>query len=287
MRSIRECKLYVVSGEQYHPGRELLEVMEAAIRGGADIVQLRDKEAPKRELLRKAEALRELTRRLGALFIVNDHPDIALAVEADGVHLGQEDLPVEAARRMLGPDRIIGVSTHALPQAIAAEQAGADYIGVGPVYPTGTKPGRAAVTLSYISEVARTVRIPFFAIGGIRPGNAEDVLAAGARRLCAVSAIVGSPDPEEAARRLRGCIGRWEVETLSGMPASGGVRLIVNGREGVTNAGTLLELAAEYRLADRRVVAERNGEVVPRADWSEVPVREDDRIEFVHFVGGG
>ncbi|MBB6669723.1 thiamine phosphate synthase [Cohnella nanjingensis] len=284
---MHECKLYVVSGENYHPDRGLLEVMEAAIRGGADIVQLRDKASPKRELLRKARAMRELTRRLGTLFIVNDHPDIALAAEADGVHLGQDDLPVASARQMLGPDRLIGVSTHALPQAIAAERAGADYIGAGPVYPTGTKPDRPAATLSYISEAARAVRIPFFAIGGIHPGNAEDVLAAGASRLCAVSAVVGSPDPEEACRRLRGYIDRRQASRPPSPSAAARARLTVNGRAVETPAATLLELAAEYRLADRRVVAERNGEVVPRASWPDVPVREGDRIEFVHFVGGG
>ncbi|WP_035154788.1 thiamine phosphate synthase [Cohnella thermotolerans] len=289
MRSLNDCKLYVITGENYHKGRDLLEVMEAAIRGGADIVQLRDKDAAGPELLEKARALRELTRRLGALFIVNDHPEIALAAEADGVHLGQEDLPIEAARALVGPDRLIGISTHSIGQARAAERAGADYIGVGPVYPTGTKPGRPAVGTGYVAEAAEEIRIPFFAIGGIHPGNAEEVLAAGARRLCAVSAVVGSPDPAAVCRELRALIERAQLSAP--LPRTGGGRLaktvVVNGRAETTDADTLQELAASFRFGEKLVVAERNGEVVPRADWTSTPVGEGDRIEFVHFVGGG
>ena len=335
MTSINDCKLYVITGENYHRGRELLDVMEAAIRGGADIVQLRDKDAAPAELLEKARALRELTRRLGVLFIVNDHPGIALESDADGVHLGQDDLPIEDARRMLGPERIVGISTHSIAQARAAEKAGADYIGVGPVFPTGTKPGRAAVTTAYVAEAAAEIRIPFFAIGGIHPGNADEVLAAGAKRLCTVSAVVGSPDPAAVCRDLRerierrwdgrlehGVLGhggrdgsrnRTEIaygeirgvgpgdgELGTGRPGRGGERendpaserqaattIVLNGRPGTTAAATLLGLAEELSLGEKRVVAERNGVVVPRAAWPETEVAEGDRIEFVHFVGGG
>lgn len=291
MTSINDCKLYVITGENYHRGRELLDVMEAAIRGGADVVQLRDKEAAPAELLEKARALRELTRRLGVLFIVNDHPEIALEADADGVHLGQDDLPIEDARRMLGPERIVGISTHSIAQARAAEKAGADYIGVGPVFPTGTKPGRAAVTTAYVAEAAAEIRVPFFAIGGIHPGNADEVLAAGAKRLCAVSAVVGSRDPAAVCRDLRERIERRWGGGL-GRSASDGARqaatsIVLNGRPGTTAASTLLGLAEELSLGEKRVVAERNGVVVPRAAWPETEVAEGDRIEFVHFVGGG
>lgn len=302
MKKLSDCRLYVITGENYHPGRELLSVMEAAIRGGADIVQLRDKEASEPELLEKARALRELTARFGVLFIVNDYPDIALASEADGVHLGQEDMAIEAARAKLGPHRIIGISTHSIEQARAAERAGADYIGVGPVYPTATKPGRRAVTTSFVAEAAAGIRIPWFAIGGIHAGNAQTVLAAGATRLCAVSAVVGSSDPAAACRELRSIIGTsgssgalqpqplgegTPVTAAGGASAMPAKEAIVNGRTVRTEAVTMLELARELGLEGKQVVAERNGEVVSRAEWAETPLRSGDKIEFAQFVGGG
>jgi len=189
-----DFRLYAITGEQFHPGRDLLEVMEQAILGGADIVQLRDKKSAKPELLRKAKALRELTRKYGVTFIVNDHLDVALEADADGVHLGQGDLPIEEARKLVG-DKIIGISTHAIEEARRAERQGADYIGVGPIFPTRTKEDVVApVTVSYIREVAREIRIPFVAIGGIKLSNVDEVIAAGATRICAVSEIVGSAD---------------------------------------------------------------------------------------------
>jgi thiamine-phosphate pyrophosphorylase len=190
-----DFRLYGITDERFHPGREMITVMEEALRGGVDIVQLRDKTSSKRLILEKAKALRELTRRYGALFVVNDHIDIAIASEADGVHLGQDDLPLEEARRILGPDPIIGISTHSIEEAREAEQGGADYIGVGPVYPTKTKSDVVApVTLSYVRQAASEIRIPFVAIGGIKLHNVDEVLEAGATRICAVSEIVGSAD---------------------------------------------------------------------------------------------
>ncbi|WP_172254994.1 thiamine phosphate synthase [Saccharibacillus deserti] len=197
---MRDFRLYAITGENFHPGRELVDVMEQAIIGGADILQFRDKHSGKEELLRKAKALRELTRRCGIPFIVNDHVDLALEVDADGIHLGQGDLPLEEARRRVG-GRIIGISTHAIEEALLAQEQGADYIGAGPVYATQTKADVVdPVGLSYIREVAERISIPFVAIGGIKLGNADEVIRAGASRLCAVSEIVGSADPAEACR---------------------------------------------------------------------------------------
>jgi len=308
LRTLHDCKLYVITGENYHPGRPLEEVMEAAIRGGADIVQLRDKHAAKAELLAKARSLRRLTRRHGILFIVNDDVELALASDADGVHLGQGDMPLAEARRIVGKELLIGISTHHIAQALEAERAGADYVGVGPVYPTATKPGRAAVTTSYVAEAAARLRIPFFAIGGISPETAEDVLAAGARRLCAVSAVVGQPDPAAACILLKRSIERWEAQDAKHgqNSATGGqdsvtggeevvaaamsgrrIALQINGEPAWSEAASLRELAGELGLIGRRVVAEVNGDAVPRADWDEVPIRAGDRVEFVRFVGGG
>lgn len=197
---MQDFRLYAITGENFHPGRELVEVIEQAILGGADIVQFRDKHSGPDELLRKAKALRELTRRLGVPFIVNDHVELALEVDADGIHLGQGDLPLEEARRRVG-GKIIGISTHAIEEALLAQEQGADYIGAGPVYATQTKADVVdPVGLSYIREVSQQIRIPFVAIGGIKLSNADEVIKAGASSLCAVSEIVGSEDPAAVCR---------------------------------------------------------------------------------------
>ncbi|GLX68776.1 thiamine phosphate synthase [Paenibacillus glycanilyticus] len=191
---MKEFRLYAITGEQFHPGREMLEVMEEAIKGGVDIIQLRDKDGSPEEILKKAKALRELTRKYGVTFIVNDYIDIALEVDADGVHLGQDDVSLTEARRRLG-NKIIGISTHAIEEALLAEEQGADYIGVGPVFPTKTKVDVVdPVTTAYVRQVAERIRIPFVAIGGIKLSNVDEVLAAGATRICAVSEIVGNSD---------------------------------------------------------------------------------------------
>lgn len=201
---MRDFRLYVITGEKFHPGRNYVEVMEEAIRGGADCIQLREKNKTKKELLEMARRLRELTDRYAVPFIVNDHVDIALAVNADGVHLGQDDLPLEEARRILGPDKMIGISTHKLEEALAAERNGADYIGVGPVFPTDTKEDVVdPVGIQYVDEVVRNISIPFVAIGGIKLHNVDEVLQAGAQRICIVSAVVGADDVRGAAQAFR------------------------------------------------------------------------------------
>jgi thiamine-phosphate pyrophosphorylase len=152
--------------------------------------------------LQQARALRDLTARHGALFIVNDRIDLALAVEADGVHLGQGDLPPALARRLLGPERLIGRSTHCLSQLQQAVADGCDYVGVGPVHATPTKPGREPVGLDYVHQAAAASPIPFFAIGGIDAGNLGAVRAAGATRVAVVRAITEAADPRRAAADL-------------------------------------------------------------------------------------
>ncbi|TWI57826.1 thiamine phosphate synthase [Halalkalibacter nanhaiisediminis] len=192
---MREFQLYAITGEEFHPGRDLIEVMEEAILGGVDIIQLRDKTSSKREVLAKAKALRELTKKHDVLFIVNDHIDVALAVDADGIHVGQDDLPLEDARRIMGPDKIIGISTHKIEEAREAEAGGADYIGVGPIFPTKSKVDVVdPVTTAYIQQVAAEINIPFVAIGGIKLHNVLQVLDAGAKSVCMISEIVGAND---------------------------------------------------------------------------------------------
>ncbi|WP_368504740.1 thiamine phosphate synthase [Alkalihalophilus sp. As8PL] len=192
---MKDFKLYSITGEEFHQGRDLIEVMEEAILGGVDIIQLRDKKSKKIDVLKKAQALRELTKKHGVTFIVNDHIDVALAVDADGIHVGQDDLPLKEARKVMGPDKIIGISTHKIEEAREAERGGADYIGVGPIFETKSKEDVVdPVTTAYIQQVAEEITIPFVAIGGIKLHNVDQVLAAGAKRVCMISEIVGADD---------------------------------------------------------------------------------------------
>ena len=182
-------------------------MVEAACAGGADIVQFRDKQIIGRERYQVATRLRAICARHGVLFIVNDTLEVALAVEADGVHLGQDDLPVPTARsltqRMGVRNFLIGCSTHSLEQALAAEEAGADYIAIGPVFATPTKPSYPAVGLELVRRVIASTNLPHVAIGGIDATNVEKVLAAGARRVAVVRAVCGAPDIAGAARELK------------------------------------------------------------------------------------
>src|SRR5262245_24224817 len=190
---IEDRRLYLVTGLRPH----LADVLEAAIRGGVDVVQLRDREATDRELLAALEIAREVTSRHDVPLVVNDRPDLAQLVGADLVHVGQDDLPTSAVRRLGLP---VGLSTHTAGDIDAAE---ADYLGVGPVFATPTKPGRAAVGLELVRYAAEHASVPWFAIGGIDAATAELAVDAGATRLAVVRAIGDAPDPEQAARGLR------------------------------------------------------------------------------------
>jgi thiamine-phosphate pyrophosphorylase len=175
--------------------------LRAVLRGGVDIVQLRMKDAPDQEILAAAAVFAPACDEHGALFILNDRPELVQRAGADGVHLGQGDGPVADARELLGPDRLIGLSTHTPEQVDAA--AGVDYIGVGPVHETPTKPGRPAVGLGLVRYAALHAGVPFFAIGGIDQRTVSAVYAAGAERVAVVRALVEADDPELAAGALR------------------------------------------------------------------------------------
>ena len=209
---LARMRLYVITGDR---GGEIesARVVEAALEGGANVIQLRKKTMEKGEQYAIALALRRLTLLHGALFIVNDHADIAIAADADGVHLGQDDLPPSVVRALPGfGGRLVGRSTHSLEQARVALDEGADYIAVGPVYPTPTKAGRPAVGAGLVSEVAAITDRPFVAVGGIDHDNAPAVIEAGAHAIAVVRAVYDAPDPAEAARRLRELIAtRLEV----------------------------------------------------------------------------
>jgi len=195
--------LYVITDEELSPGRTHVEIARAAIAGGARLIQIRDKNADDRAFYEAALAIRELTTYAGALFFVNDRVHIAAAVRADGVNVGQTDLPAAAVRAILGSNAVIGVSCDTVEQAIQAEADGADYVGFGPVFPTSTKLDAGPVTgLKTLQEVCRRVSVPVVAIGGINASNIAQAASAGAACAAVVSAIVCAPDMTAATIEL-------------------------------------------------------------------------------------
>jgi thiamine-phosphate pyrophosphorylase len=193
---LNAARLYLVCDERPD------EFLERALRGGVDIVQLRIKQGSDVAILDAARRFATVCHASDALFILNDRPDLALEAGADGVHVGQDDVSVEEARATVGADRLVGLSTHTPAQIDAAAGAAVDYIGVGPVHATPTKPGRPAVGLDLVRYAAARAPVPFFAIGGINAGNVGAVRAAGAERIAVVRALTEAEDPERAAAEL-------------------------------------------------------------------------------------
>lgn len=202
---LRTARLYFVC-EALPGGRDPEELLLAALRGGVDIVQLREKELGRAEVERSARTFRRLCDTYSALFIVNDDPWLARSCDADGVHVGQDDTPVAEAREVLGPEAIVGLSTHSEEQLAASAAQPVDYVSVGPVWETPTKAGRPGVGLGLVEHAAGAAPHPFFAIGGIDASNAAEVVAAGAHRLGVVRAIRDAPDPAVVAEALRGAL---------------------------------------------------------------------------------
>lgn len=191
-------KLYLVTNSDgFNSDDEFLDRVGLALSAGVDIVQLREKNRSAKEVIELGHKIRELASMFNALFIVNDRADIAKIVEADGVHLGQDDIPYHEAREFLGEKYIIGISTHCPDDAKRALEDGADYIGVGPVFKTPTKAGRTPVGLEYVSWVKENINLPFYAIGSIAPDNIDEVIQAGASRVAVVRAIMNSENPKE------------------------------------------------------------------------------------------
>lgn len=202
---LQDAILYLVCPTR-PAGRPLEVVLGPALAGGVDVVQLRDKRATDGELLAAAALARRLCDEAGALLVLNDRPDLVRAAGADGCHVGQDDVSLAEARAAAGPGAIVGLSTHS-PADVAAA-SGADYIGVGPVFATPTKPGRPAVGLELVRHAAAHAVRPFFAIGGIDPSNVASVVAAGASRIAVVRAIADAADPRAAAADLRAALAR-------------------------------------------------------------------------------
>lgn len=195
--------LHVLTDRAWSRGRSTLEVVEAALVGGATVIQLRDKDASTRTLVEEGLALRKLTRDYNALLIVNDRIDVALAVDADGAHVGQDDMPGELARKLLGPDRILGISAGNMDEALAAVAAGADYLGVGPIYATRGKADAGLPTgPGLLTEIARRYTTPQVAIGGVTVANTREIVQAGAAGIAVITAVVNAEDVTAATRSL-------------------------------------------------------------------------------------
>jgi thiamine-phosphate pyrophosphorylase len=194
-----DLSLYVILDRAVAGGRDLVEILDAAIAGGARTIQLREKTWPSGQVLPLAERIRARCRAAGVTFVMNDRVDLAVALDADGVHLGQDDLPPRLARPLLRPGMILGVSTHSVEQARRAEADGADYVAVGAMFPTSTKPDFELVGPALMRAVRPEVRVPLVGIGGITPGNAGEVIRAGADGVAVISAVCAAADPTAAS----------------------------------------------------------------------------------------
>ena len=197
-----DSSLYVVLDRTAARGRDLVELLALALAGGSRMIQLREKEWPSGRLLPLAEKLRAACAAAGATFIVNDRVDLALAVGADGVHLGQDDLPARAARPLLRPGMILGISTHSVEQARAAQADGADYVAVGSMFATTSKADFQLVGPDLMRKLRGEIRVPLIGIGGITPDNVSEVIQAGADGVAVISAVCAAPDPKAAAARF-------------------------------------------------------------------------------------
>lgn len=207
--------LYVVTDEAISNGCSHAEIALEAVRGGADVVQLRDKKATGKKLLEAAQAIREITLDTGTAFIVNDRLDIALLANADGVHLGQDDLPISAVRALCPPGFLIGISVSTVAEAQQAQEAGADYLGPGPVFPTTSKDDAGPLCgLDVLSGMRAAVRIPLVAIGGINLGNVQDVIHSGAEGVAVISAVLAQKDMAAACRELRALVQKAKGQNI-------------------------------------------------------------------------
>jgi len=203
---LNNIDLYFITDSRL-TGKTVLEDAEAALKAGVKIIQYREKNKNTRDMIKEAEKIKELCLKNNALLIINDRVDVALAVDADGIHLGNEDMPYQTARKILGNKKVIGLTVRNIKEALKAQNEGADYIGVSPIFETQTKKDAGAPSgIKFIEEVKKTIKIPFVAIGGINESNIGDVLKAGAKSVAIISAIVTSPDVEKESKKFRNII---------------------------------------------------------------------------------
>ena len=205
LRSMKniDTTLYFITDSTSVPEERFLPTVEAACKGGATLIQLREKNKSTREYMDLALATHEITKRYGVPLIIDDRVDVALAIDAEGVHVGQTDMPVKIARQLMGPDKIIGATTKTVPQALEAYEQGADYLGVGAIYPTTTKVVTILTSVDTLKQIVKAVPIKVNAIGGLNKDNIDVLKGSGIAGICAVSAIMKAADPEFATRELK------------------------------------------------------------------------------------
>lgn len=199
---LKKLGLYLVTDRSALKGKNIFQILSSSLDAGLDIVQFRDKAASDAEFLETGKKIKELTRRKKALFIINDRVDIALALDADGVHLGPEDMPVKTARKIIGKKKIIGFSAKSLEQANQTAKEDVDYIAIGAIFPTPIKPDEKAVGLEVLKKAVNKIKVPLVAIGGINEANIEDVIGCGVKRVAVVRAILCANDPYSATKTL-------------------------------------------------------------------------------------
>ena len=202
MKSL-DTTLYFITDSTSVPSERFLPTVEAACKGGATLIQLREKNRSTREYMELAAATHEVTKRYGIPLIIDDRVDVALAIDAEGVHVGQTDMPVKIARKLMGDDKIVGATTKTVPQALEAYEQGADYLGVGAIYPTTTKVVTILTSVDTLKAIVKAVPIKVNAIGGLNKDNIDVLKGSGISGICAVSAIMKASDPEKAARELK------------------------------------------------------------------------------------
>lgn len=273
--------LYLVITEKFGKGRSALEIAQAAIRGGVDMIQLREKDKPVDELIGLGRKLSALCKKNRVKFIINDDPVIAKMVEADGVHLGQEDIkknPIDKTRRLVGRDKMIGVSTHSLAQFEEAKNGDFDYIAFGPIFPTETKDYH--IGTGGIKDVLKITDKPVFFIGGIMLSNMDEILAEGGRHIALIRDIIRADDIEARAMEFKTRLDR------SG--ARGKMEIRINGK-GITidNGISMARLVSEQSLNADHIVVGHNLRITQKEEWPDIILREGDNVEIVSFVGGG
>jgi len=290
--AIKAGCLYLVLSGEYGTRRPLMSIAEQAVAGGVDVLQMREKHKSPAALLRLGSALSELCKKNRVTFIVNDDPQLAKRLDADGVHLGQEDLqryPVDTVRQWIGRDRIIGVSTHSLEQFQKANELDADYLAFGPVFPTRTK--NYHIGTGDIREALRIARKPVVFIGGVNIVNLEMLLNLGATRVALIRDIMQAEDIAAKTEWYKDKLRKHSAACgLFAEPSKGETMHIrINGKEEAWpgKAMTLQGLVIHRGLIPERVVMEVNLRVIPREQWPTIAIQDRDHIEIISFVGGG
>ena len=280
------CLVLVTDRHLCPPDRTLEDVVSAACEGGMDMVQVREKDLPGGALLTLAQELREATRGR-ALLTVNERADVALACDADGVQLGEEALPVEEARRLLGGDALIGRSVHSVAGAVEAEAAGADFLLIGPIYATPSHPESPGAGAALLEQVRRAVAVPFLAIGGVDASNIEEVARAGASGAAVVRAVLAAADPAQAAAELRTAflMGRNPVGEAADAST---ITVTVNGEERqLAHSLRLPDLLENLGVRARFTAVAYNGDVLRKEEHPNIALKDGDVLELVRPVGGG